>query len=228
MNKDRIGKENIKLLGYIGVIFLTIALSYKLPHDSYSLMQYMIKPIKHDNTVFYPSSIVTLVFVMIGVIGLASLERFKKRKLLVVLCTLFLLIPFMKWTIEITRTNYHSLMRDGIKSVDIEESNISLGNTDNDMVINFNLDLRDYSRHQNRFKIRVYLPESIRNLTGKKYYDLKQEYITDNKSTQKVHESMPFDNISGEEISHLTWYYEDVKYVLYNDKQSVSIIDHGY
>ena len=76
-------KDNKDLLKYLGIIFIAILLIYELPHDSYSLIQYIIPPIRSNNSVIYLSGLVPLILLIVGINGLFKLERFEgKSKLL--------------------------------------------------------------------------------------------------------------------------------------------------
>jgi hypothetical protein len=53
-------RHNKELLKYLGIIFIVVLISYKIPHDSYSISQYVIRPIKFRNSVLYLSGILPL------------------------------------------------------------------------------------------------------------------------------------------------------------------------
>lgn len=55
--------------------------------------------------------------------------------------------------------------------MDIEESDIgtSLNKRDNEIIINIKLEIKDYSRGRNEFKIRVYWPESLGKYLGENF-----------------------------------------------------------
>ncbi|MGO1469222.1 MAG: hypothetical protein ACTHW2_04290 [Tissierella sp.] len=228
-------KDNKNLLKYLGILFLTVLLTYKLPHDSYSIIEYIIPPIKtKGGGVFYLSGIVPLILFIIGVKGLFKLERFEDNsKLLLFFVTIIIVIPLMKWTIDVSRTNYHWIKDDGLKSIEIEESSISLTGSDDEIVMNVSLELKDYSRSRNEFKIRVYLPENLKEHTGKRFYDLENYYITHNgrRNTSTIEEDIAIKSINGEEeaerLFDSNWYLEDMKYELYNNEEKVEFIQHG-
>lgn len=225
-------KENRKLLKYSGIIFITVLLTYRLPHDSYSIVQYMIPPIIRENTVIYLSGIVPLVLFIVGMKGLFNLEKFAgKSKLPIFMAVVLIFIPAMNGVLDFSRTNYHSIKGDGIKAVDIEESNMSINSTNDEIVISINLKLKDYSRKDNKFKIRVYLPESISTYTGSEFYDLDNDYYTHgNRGIYNVQEEITIKSNINYEMSQLfdsRWYHEDMEYELYNSEESVKIIKHG-
>lgn len=79
----------------------------------------------------------------------------------------------MRLLLDCARTNYHWLMRDGLNSVDIVDSEITLSGHNEELTMNFKIEIIDYSRSQNEFKIRINLPESLSNYTGKEFLNLK-------------------------------------------------------
>ena len=86
-------KDNKKLIWYLGIIFIAILLTYKLPHNSNSIIQYVISPIRvGNNSVFYLSGIIPLVLLIIGISGLFKLERFRSTSKLLIFITIILLV----------------------------------------------------------------------------------------------------------------------------------------
>ena len=228
-----LSKENKKLLQYLGITFTAVLLTYKLPHDSYSIIQYIIPPIKGEDSVIYLSGIVPLVLFIIGIKGLFRLERFAdKNRLLMFLAVVLILIPAMKWTLDMSRTNYHWIKGDGLKAIDIQTSDISVRTSNDERVISMILELKDYSRKQNTFKIRVYFPKSLSAYIGSEFYDFESDYYTHgNRRISKIREEMTIKLNNGDEKSSLfdsKWYWEDVAYELYNSEEKVKIIKHGY
>lgn len=138
----------------------------------------------------------------------------------------------MQWTIDFARTNYHWIKNDGINSIDIKESDITLNSSNDSTIIKISLKLKDYSRRHNEFKIRVYLPKSLSEFTGKEYYEFENLYEMDgNDYILNVNEQIVVDTENADKLDNLFdnyWYYEDVKYELYDDNETVDIIKHGY
>jgi len=225
-------KDNKSLLKYSCIIFIVVLLTHKLPHDSYSIIQYIIRPIKLGNGVINLSVLIPLILFIIGIKGIFSLERFANRSRIGIILLIFvIIIPIMNWTLDFTRTNYHWIKKDELNAVDIKEADINLESSDNILKVIVNLELIDYSRGQNEFKIRVYLPKSLSKYSGKEFYELEDYYYTfGNRSTLNIKEEIVvnLDN-SGiqEKIFDSKWYWEETKYELYNEDDVVQIIDHG-
>ncbi|WBW99418.1 hypothetical protein [Oceanirhabdus sp. W0125-5] len=224
--------DNKKLFKYLGILFLAVLLTYRLPHDSYSISHYILRPIRHKNSVFHLTGLLPLVTFIIGIKRILSLERFaNKSKILIALLIIIVVLPIMEWSLDFTRTNYHWLRRDGLKSVDIVESDINLENFNDELTISFNLKIKDYSRKQNKFKIRVYLPKSLSNNIGNEFYEFENEYRTHgNRSVTTIKEQfvVKLDNYSIQKILFKTkWYWEDVVYELYDEKEVIKNIKHG-
>lgn len=226
-------KDNKKIIQYLGIIFIVVLLTYKLPHDSYSIIQYIIPPIRvGDSSVIYLSGLVPLILFIIGIRGLFSLKRFENRsKLLIFIAVLVVVIPLMEWTLDFSRTNYHWIRGDGLKAIDIEESNITLSGMEDEMEISIDLEIKDYSRKENQFKIRVYLPESLSDYTDKEFYDLESYYYTrGNRSILTIQEDIIIKLDDKRNVTRLfdsNWFWEDVEYELYNSQEKIRILQHG-
>ena len=225
-------KDDKNSIVYLAIILLTVLLTYKLPHDSYSIIQYTIPPIRRTNTVINLSGIVPLILFIIGVSGLLKLERFKARnKLIMFILVVSIVTPSMKWALDVSRTNYHSIKDDGINAIDIERSDINYSISDDKMTINIALDLKDYGRSQNEFKIRVYLPEIMSIYTDKQAYDFETTYYTSGyRSVSNIQKTIQIklnDNYDERKLYGFIWNWEDVKYELYNNREKVKIIRHG-
>lgn len=137
----------------------------------------------------------------------------------------------MNLSLDFTRTNYHWIMRDGLNAVDIADSNIDLSGSDDQLTINFNIKLIDYSRSRNEFKIRVYLPKSLSDYVGKEFYEFENDYRTyGNRNILNVKEQIVVksdNNYSQQRLFDSGWYLEDVEYELYNKEEAIKIIEHG-
>jgi len=74
MKLHRISEDNRKLLTYIGILFLIALLTYQVPHRSYSILEYLIRPVKMGSGVLSLSGIVVIILFIIAVRGLFNLE----------------------------------------------------------------------------------------------------------------------------------------------------------
>lgn len=228
-----LNEDNKRMLKYLGVLFIAVFITYKLPHDSYSIIQYMIKPIRHGNSVTYFSGIIPFILYIYGIQGILNLERFEnKSKIVTFLLIIVIIIPLMKWTLDFTRTNYHWIMKDGLNAVDIIESKINMEISNNIIKLNVKIELIDYGRSQNAFKIRMYLPKTLRENLRREYIDLEQYYRTigNPRTTLAVNEQIvvQFDDADVQDkIFDSHWNWEEYKYELYNDNEVVEMIDHG-
>jgi hypothetical protein len=94
-------KDIKRLIIYLGLLFLAVVLTYKLPYDSYSISQYIIPPIKTGPGGYvYLSGLLPSALYLIGIIGILSLERFaNKSKLMILLVIIIAVVPTMKWVI---------------------------------------------------------------------------------------------------------------------------------
>ncbi len=231
----KLSKDKKKLLIYLGLIFIGVLLVQKVPQASYSIIEQVIPPIKsNDNSsIFHPSSIFILIIFIIGIIGLANLERFEgKSKSLIFIVIVIVIIPLMNFTLEVTRTNYHWIKGDGLRAIEIQKSNISLAGSEDKVVVNLRLELKDYGRKNNKFKVRVYLPESLSVCTGKEVYDFENIYFTHGKRhVSIIEEDIVIEPISGSDTKQLfssRWFREDLEYELYNDEEKIKILQPGH
>lgn len=224
-------KDNKNLLKYLAIILAVVLLTYELPHDSYSIIEYIIPPIPTSKGTIFISGFIPLVLFIIGIRGIFKLERFKyKSKIFVFLTVIIIVIPLMIWTLDYARTTIHWVRGDGLAAVDIEESNIGLSGSESEVNMDIELELKDYSRKENKFKIRVYIPESWVPYTGKEFYDLENYYFTQgDRSITNIEEgvNLKLDSKQVNELFESEWFLDDVEYELYNDKEKVRIIQHG-
>lgn len=226
-----LSKDNKDLLKYLGIIFIAVLLIYELPHDSYSIIQYILPPIRSNNSVIYLSGLVPLILFIIGINGLFKIERFEgKSRLLVFIAVIIIVIPLMRWTLDFSRTNYHWIKGDGLQAIDMVNSNISLNGSDTKTIIKINLELKDYSRKENKFKIRVYLPEGLNSYNDKEFYEFENDYFTHgNRNITNIEEEivLQLNREKKNELFESKWHREDVEYELYNDEETIKIIQHG-
>lgn len=227
-------KDNKKLLKYLGIMFLTVILTNKLPYDTYSIIEYIMRPIKFNKTVIFYSGIVPLVLFYIAIKGIFNLKKFEKNsKLLIFLIVVMLIIPAMKLILDYTRSGYHWFMRERLQAVDIVDGKLNLESANNNYTIKLKLELIDFSSGttSNHFKIRIYLPKTLSEYTRKDFYEIEKDYVTHGGRRKiKIEENIvvQLDNhYDIRDLYNTQWYYEDVKYELYNEKEIVRITDHG-
>ncbi len=227
-------EQRKKLFIYIGLIFISQLLMYPLPHDSYSIIQYLIPKIKFENgTVIYISGIIQLILLIIATTGLSNLERFKNKSKIVIFIVVFMILPpIMTWSIDLSRQAYHYLVGDKLTAIDIKESNISLSSVNDDLSMRVDLKLKNYGRNESKFNIRVYVPESIKEQTNKEFYDLDFPYFSEDYAHEfTIQEDIPLltrQDAKKKLVYSTNLYRDDVVYELYNSKERVRIIRHGY
>lgn len=231
--KDILNKDNRKLLLYLGLLYFSVLLNYKLPHTSYTISEYLIRPLKNNNSVFYPSSMLILLLMIIGLYGFINLERFKtKSKLLIFLSLVIFVLPFMKWTIDSVRTNYYWIRHEKLAAIDIEKSNISTAAREDKLTISVELKIKDYGKSANQFKFRVYLPATLAEYAGVSVLESHNYYITTgNRQSLNISESFDINlskNAKQSGYYDSKWLYEEVKYELFNEDETLVILDCEY
>jgi hypothetical protein len=229
-----ISDENRKSLKYVGCIYIAVLFIRKVPHDSYSFAEYVIRPIHIGEITVYLSGIVSLVLFIVGFLGLCKIKKFYGiRKLGVLLLIFAVFIPFINWTIDSMRSNYHWVFKDGLNSVEITESEVSLITDKDGRKLDFELELIDYNRSGNEFKIRVYLSKSLYEAIGQEYIDFNGVFHTSgNRNKIKVGEIVNVNyKIPGDyndnSFIYQSLYYEDLTYELYNESNSIKILRRG-
>jgi hypothetical protein len=228
-------KDNKRLLIYLGMIFGIVILNYKLPHDTYSIIQYIFSLIRNNRVSFNLSGIIIIIWALffIGLRGLFDLERFKERsRLLIFVVVIIIIMPIMKGILDFSRTSYHWIKGDGVQAVDIVDGMISLNGSNGEVKIAIKLQLKDYGTKTNEFKVSVYLPKTLSKYTKKDLYQFEHVYVThgEKNTILNVEEqiSVKLDNEEAKQnLFNEQWHYEDVTYELYNDKESVKLIDRG-
>ncbi len=225
--------ENKKLLKYTGILFLLVLLTYPMPYHSASIIEYFIRPIGTNGGRLYVSGLVPLALFVIAIRGLFKLERFQERsKILIFIAVILIVLPVMQWTVDVGRTTFHRVSGHQLQAVDFVEGDISLFSSEEEVTIHSSLTVKDYGRGQNRFYIRLHLPESLQQVTRKEYYDFEQEYLTRGHRREKVIKKQF--TVSRDEIEEsvdfhgLRWHEEDIEYTLYNDGEAVTLTNHGW
>lgn len=223
--------DNKKLFKYLGIIFISVLIWYKLPHSSYSIIEYIIRPIRINYTTIYLAGLVPLVLFIIGIKGLFKLKRNeKKSKFFIFIVTVFVIIPIMKWSLGFARSSYHFIIKDGLNSLDITDSKVNLGSNNNDFSINVNMEIIDYGSSNKDFKVKVYLPKSLTDILGEEVYDLERSYNTyGHKGKIYVNEKIVLKNVNEKmhgEIFETMWSFDPIRYELYNNDQSIKIVDY--
>lgn len=226
-------KDYKDLLKYLGLIFITVLLTYKLPRDSYSIMQYIIKPIRFENSNLTLSAIVPLVLFIVAIIGLFKTEPISiQNKIAIFIIVLLLVIPLMKGSLDLAKNAYFWAMKDELKSIDIKDSNISFSDINKDQAtLNVSLSLTDYGRNDSNFKVRMYLPESLKTSFQADFLEFDESYQTfGNRQilniTKKVTVQLE-EGTTGEKIMDTHWNWDNYKYELYNASNSTELNYHG-
>ncbi|WHH60333.1 hypothetical protein [Petroclostridium sp. X23] len=226
-------KDNKGLLKYLGSIFFGVLLTQRLPHDSYSIIQYIIRPIRLGNGVIYLSGLIPLILFIIGIRGLFKLERFaSKNKILIFLILITIVLPIMRNSLNTVRSTYYWLLKDNLETIDLVDAKVSLAHSDKEEVtIKVSLELINYSKNENEFRIRMHLPEAWKTYFGADYFEFDEEYTAHGHSNvTNITKEMTVQLVDGynqQNIRHSQWYWETFRYEIYDDEDTVWIVDHG-
>lgn len=222
--------DNQKLILNLSVLFLGVLCTYKVPYDTYTIIQYMIRPIPVGNGgTLHLSGLVPLVLYFIGLRGLFRLERFAKTsKILLFVAFLIIVLPVMKWGLDTARTSYHWMRRDKLQAVDIVDASINLSGSHGNITIRSSLEFIDYSSGNNHFQVRMYLPQSIRDYLGEDFIEFDHHVITYGQRNHSRDFTKEFKMELADEsvwrgIFDSKWHREDYKYQFYNEHESIEI-----
>lgn len=223
------------LIKYLGMIFLGVLLTQRLPHNSYSIIQYIIRPIPIGNGVLYLSGLPILVLFIYSISKILKLERFaKKSKFFLFLIIVLVVIPLMRQSLYFIRTTYHTIAQSNLSAVDcnFDNSKINLNFQENGVgTINVRLELIDYGRSRNRFKVRIHVPDEWKKFFNVDHFELENLYFTHGyRDITRIQEEVSVQIAEGytmEDVLSYDWYYQTFYYELYNDEESIMIINHG-
>lgn len=226
---------DIDLLKYLGIIFLGLLLIHRLPHNSYSVMQYIIPPISFQKGgTLHLAGLPMLILFIYSFIKIVNLRKFaEKNKFFVFLIIIVVAIPLMRESIQFTRSTYHAIVQSGLASVDcnFDKSSINVAwGESREVTVNVNLELINYGRNHNQFKVRIHIPEKWQAYFDVDYLQLEETYTIDGyRNTIKIQEQLNLEiteRYTVEDARNHPWYYETFHYELYNDKESIMIVDH--
>ncbi len=218
---------------YLGIIFISMILVYKLPQDSYSMIQYIIKPIRFENSVLNLSGLVPLIMLFIGIRGLFRLEWFAdKSKLLITIIVLILVMPAMRGTLDMAKTIYLSNLNNEMRSIDFKDIDIKVSSiTDHDVTLNIKLELTDYREDMSDFQIRMYLPDSWTVYFDKEFIDFEESYKSFGRRSPIIVDKEILvqlaDGITRDNVLDSQWYWETFEFELFNNIDSSKLIYHG-
>lgn len=221
-------EDNKTLVKSLGLIFLAVILSRKLPHKSYSIMQYIIRPIRIKSSTIYLSGLIPLTLLIKATKELGTLERFKYRgKLFIFIFVVGISSFLMNRLLDMGRTTYHWLGQDGLLAIELEDEGISSSRINDDMKIHIDLELKDYGKKPKAFKVRLHTPKLLEESLGQAYYELNTEYRTyGNRQVLKINEEIPIKLKRGQfqrgrDYEFYEEFRQSIGYEIYNEEESL-------
>ncbi|SET64770.1 hypothetical protein SAMN05660297_03037 [Natronincola peptidivorans] len=225
-----------EFLKYLGILFIGFLLIHRLPHNSYSVMQYIIPPISlQSGGTLYLSGLPIAILFIYCLVKIINLPRFaEKSKFFIFLILILAIMPLMRESIHLTRSAYHAVVGSNLTAVDcnFDNSSINIGTgEDREVFINVRLELVDYGRNHNQFKVRVHIPEKWKAFFDVDSLQLENVYTTNGyRNTIRIQEELKLqiaETYTEAYIWDHGWYNETFHYELYNDEESIMIVDHG-
>lgn len=227
-------KDYKRLLGSLGIIFLSVLLSYKLPRDSYSTIQYLIKPIRFESSALYLSGVIPLIMLFSGVIGLSKVEWFAKRsKILIFLVVIIFVLPIMRGSLDLVKGAYLSGLNGELRSIDFKDTSITIQSdmNKNEATLQVKLVLTDYGENMNNFKIRMNLPDSLKSHFNTDSLEFDETYKTfGNRHVLNIDKAITVHLTNGstaKDIFETNWDWDTFRFQLYNESNSSELIYHG-
>ena len=226
-------KESKKLLKSLGLIFLGVLSTTKLPYDSYSLIQYIIRPITYGNTTFYFSAIVPLFLIIVGIKKLLEVEYFSQvSKVALFILILLIVIPTMNSTINTVRSAVFRIINDELKSLDLVESKLSItsGNTNDTIHFVVELKIIDYSNFPSNFSLRMHIPDSLKTYFGAVYLEFDNSYQTyGNRQILTINQAfiISAESLYGRDTNFNYYWKETFEFELFNEYDNVIFLHRG-
>ncbi len=131
----------------------------------------------------------------------------------------------MTFSFDRVKMAYYTIVNDGLNAVDISDSHISFSTLNKDCNMHIRLKIINYSNKGNKFNVRMHFSDSLKKLTGKEFYDLADFYHPiEGFQTFSFEKDIVVDPSYKEFMFEI--FREPVVYELYNDKESIRIIQH--
>lgn len=228
MNTDTSG-----LLKSLFIIFIGVFLFYPLSHDSYSLIQYIIPPIRFEKSVLYLAGLFPLAMFYIGIKGLFKLKWFKNRKVLITIMVIWLVIPGMRSTLDFAKSIYLSSLPGRLVAIDLVEANVRIGEiTDKGAKIKVDLVLLSCDSEIKDFKVKMHMPESLRAYFHGDDINFKESYRAAGRNHQiSIREEKILklaDGITAHDVYKSRWYRETYYFDVYNENESLRLTYHSH
>ena len=224
---NKIIKDDKNLIISFCLLFLCVFLTYKVPHRPMVFVELLIPTLHISTLTIYLGTTLLIVPFVYAITGILNSTRFRKRnKLFLFFAIIFLLLPLMHWSIDFTRTTFNWLFHQELKALDIKDSNIYISQNDNEITVNVEATLIDYSRSQKQFHLRIQLPEEIASQIGTSVLESDNMYYSHgHKSETQINETF---HIPMSKAILPSTFLSDKNYIfqLYNDEETVEIITH--
>ena len=153
------------------------------------------------------------------------MSRFK-----VLLVILILILPLMKYSVGIANSTYFWAKNDDLKSINLVESSFNINVLEDELIINTRLEIVDYGRSINKFKIKVHLPEEIKRIINEEYIEFGEEYYTrgrkDRLNIEKTYTYKYDINKDNNNLDNyfMNYFHEVIRFELYNNNQRLYLI----
>lgn len=172
-------KDSKALLKYLGIMFIAVLLMYKLPQDSYTVVEYIIRPIPIGNGVLTLAGIVPVGLFILGFFGMCRLERFAgKNKVALFIILVLLVLPVMKGSVDAAKRGYYWLTDNGLETINLQQASIMTSSSQDRILLTIHLELVDYGKTPNSFRVKVYPPATLKEILDREFIEFDGSYTT--------------------------------------------------
>ncbi len=224
-------RDTGRFLRAIVIILVTAFFAMKLPHLDKSIFELVMPAIKlSPGSRLYLAGVLPLVLLLWSYKEIVKSNYFKSSKITIFIIMFFIFVPFTFKAIDAIKTPYY-MLSDGLRSIDVIESDYSFTNVPVDGTMTVDLSLKNYGKEVKDLKVSIDLPESLEKMIDQDPIVLPQKYTIDNKQDNlRIHESIQFSYKKGyseEDLFNTHYFYDDYKIILSTEGEQLAIVQRG-
>ena len=222
-------RDNKRYLRAVIIVIIIAICNMKLPHNSKSIFQFIMPPIKTSpGSRLYLSGIITVLILLWSYNEIVKSNYFKHDKVTIFILMFFFIVPIITKGINVVKIPYYALSS-GLRTIEVIDSNFGVefdGKPNNKMKIS--LHLKNYSSEIKEFNISVDIPKSLSIFIAEDSVMLPKKYmIGPYKDDIYITEIIEFNyavGYSAEDIFNTNYVYDNYKIKIYNENSELVII----